>query len=132
MRALNGQAYVRGFARLLETSEGGRIAYERVELADRLADPAFMASFPAGSVGAAYRDFVTREHLSAQGLIDESHKGLSDEEFDPRHPYAWYSRRIRDLATSGTSSPAMAAMRWASSAPVTFSFEETSARRAGP
>ena len=97
MFALNGRAYAEDYARLLETPEGGRIAYERVEFADRLLDPEWVASFPPGSVGAAYRAFQATEHLSMGGLIDESHKALPAEELDQRHPYAWWFRRIRDL-----------------------------------
>lgn len=97
MFALNGRAYAADFARLLETAEGGRIAYERVEFADRLLDPVWAASFPPGSVGAAYQGFQTTQHLSVQGLLDESHKGVPAQELDQRHPYAWWFRRIRDL-----------------------------------
>src|SRR5581483_238898 len=97
MFALNGRAYAEDYARLLETADGGRIAYERVEFADRLGDAAWVASFPPRSVGAAYRDFQATEHLSVQGLIDESHKGVPEQELDQRHPYAWWFRRIRDL-----------------------------------
>ena len=97
MFALNGRAYAEDYARLLETEGGGRIAYERVEFAERLLDAAWVASFPVGSVGAAYRDFQSTEHLSVKGLIDESHKALPERELDQRHPYAWWFRRIRDL-----------------------------------
>jgi ubiquinone biosynthesis protein COQ4 len=97
MFALNGRAYAQDYARLLETSEGGLIAYERVEFADRLLDPAWVARFPPGSVGAAYLHFQSTEHLSVKGLIDESHKGVPALELDQRHPYAWWFRRIRDL-----------------------------------
>src|SRR5579862_169331 len=97
MFALNGRAYAADFVRLLETAEGGRIAYERVEFADRLLDPAWVASFPDGSVGAAYRAFQAAQHFSVLGLIDESHKAVPARELDQRHPYAWWFRRIRDL-----------------------------------
>jgi ubiquinone biosynthesis protein COQ4 len=97
MFALNGRAYAEDYARLLETAEGGRIAYERVEFADRLLDPEWVASFPPGSVGAAYNDFQSTYHLSVKGLIAESHKGVPERELDQHHPYAWWFRRIRDL-----------------------------------
>jgi ubiquinone biosynthesis protein COQ4 len=97
MFALNGRAYAADYARLLASEEGGRIAYERVELAERLLDAGWVDAFPPGSVGAAYRAFQTSEHLSVSGLIDESHKGVPAQELDRRHPYAWWFRRIRDL-----------------------------------
>lgn len=125
MRALNGQAHARGYARLLETADGGRIAYERVELAEKLMDDSWRATFPPGSVGAAYSEFLATQHLSAKGLIDESHKGLPDADLDPRHPHAWFARRIRDLhdiwhVLTGYGRDALGELCL-----VTFSYQET-------
>jgi ubiquinone biosynthesis protein COQ4 len=97
MNALNGNAYEVGYIRLLETPDGGRIAYERVELADKLMDEPFRATFPPGSVGSAYLKFLEIEHISVQGLIDESHKGIPPAEMDEHHPYTWFFRRFRDI-----------------------------------
>ena len=97
MFALNGRAYAEDYARLLETADGGRIAYERVEFSDRLLDTAWVGSFPPGSVGAAYRDFLAANDFSEEGMLEESHKGVPGPELDRRHPYAWWFRRIRDL-----------------------------------
>jgi len=95
MRALNGDVGERNYRRLLTTGEGGRIAYAHVELARRLMDEAFLDSLPPGSVGAAYRDFVRGERLSAQGLVQVSQEGLT--RVDDPHPYAWMGRRTRDI-----------------------------------
>ena len=95
MRALNGSAPARGYHRLLETQQGGRIAYAREEFAQRLMDDAWLDSLPAGSVGAAYRDFVRSERLSAEGLAEVSRKGLAS--IEEQHPYAWFGRRTRDV-----------------------------------
>ncbi len=95
MRALNGKATPKGYARLISTVEGGRIAFERPELAEMLSDRAFIDGLPEGTVGAAYRRFMAEEDLSAQGLVDVSVQG-SGAAFQSPHPYAWYSRRIRD------------------------------------
>ena len=96
MRALAGDAIPRGYGRLLATPQGGRIAYEREEFAQRLSDPAWLASFPAGTVGAAYRDFIAPRGLSAEGLAEESRK-VADTDIDAAHPLAWYARRMRDV-----------------------------------
>jgi len=96
MRSLAGGAIPRGYARLLRSVEGGRIAYEREEFADRLSDSEWLESFGPGTVGAAYRDFIAPRGLSAQGLADESRK-VADSEIDAAHPLAWYGRRIRDV-----------------------------------
>src|SRR5436190_23293542 len=58
MRALNGASTAKGYHRLLATPQGGRIAYERQEFARLLMDDAWLDSLPAGSVGAAYREFI--------------------------------------------------------------------------
>jgi len=55
MRALNGDTTVKNYRRLLETQTGGRLAYERVELAPLLMDPAWLDGFADGTVGSAYR-----------------------------------------------------------------------------
>jgi ubiquinone biosynthesis protein COQ4 len=94
MRALNGGANARNYRRLLETPLGGRLAYEHVELAERLMDDAWLDGFAPGTVGAAYRDFVRSENLSAEGLaeISRARQARADE----RHPHGWFGRRIRD------------------------------------
>ena len=95
MRALNGSSTAKGYHRLLATPEGGRIAYERQELARRLMDDAWLDSLPDGSVGAAYRSFVRAEKLSAEGLAMISRKGAV--QIEEQHPYAWFGRRTRDV-----------------------------------
>jgi ubiquinone biosynthesis protein COQ4 len=95
MRALNGTSTAKGYLRLLETQQGGRIAYERPEFARRLMDDAWLDSLPEGSVGAAYRNFVRSERISAEGLIEVSRQGAPA--VDEQHPYAWMGRRTRDV-----------------------------------
>ena len=58
-------------------------------------DDAWLDSFPAGSVGAAYRDFVRSENLSAEGLAEVSRQVHGRAEV--RHPSAWLGRRTRDV-----------------------------------
>ena len=94
MRALNAGTAKAGYERLLGTQEGGRIAYRRAELAERLSDPAFIAGLPEGSVGAAYAAFLRNTGYSAKGLAAVSR--TDDTARDAEHPYAWFGRRIRD------------------------------------
>lgn len=95
MRALNADSTKKGYERLLGTSGGGRIAYQRQELAPRLSDPAFVNSFPQGSVGAAYARFLEETGYSAEGLAEVSRADSADT--DAQHPYAWFGRRTRDV-----------------------------------
>jgi ubiquinone biosynthesis protein COQ4 len=96
MRALAGKAVPKGYRKLLSTPDGGRIAYEREEFADRLSDGTWLASFAPGTVGAAYREFVAPRGLTAEGLANESRK-VADMDIDAAHPLAWYARRTRDV-----------------------------------
>ncbi|WP_304170911.1 Coq4 family protein [Phenylobacterium aquaticum] len=95
MRALNGTSVADGYHRLLTTVQGGRIAYERKELAARLMDDAWLDSFAPGTVGAAYRHFIRSENLSAEGLAEVSRSVGNEVEI--AHPYAWFGRRNRDV-----------------------------------
>ena len=96
MAALNAGVAAKNYHRLIQTQQGGRIAYQRVELVERLMDPAFLAQFAPGTVGAAYRAFLERTGYSAAGLEqvgNETHGVTGKME----HPYAWFGRRERDV-----------------------------------
>ncbi len=95
MRALTGDSTGQCYRRLCSTARGGRIAYERQEFAHRLMDDAWLDSFPDGTVGAAYRQFVRSQSISADGLAGVSREGAG--EIDALHPVAWMARRIRDV-----------------------------------
>ena len=92
MRALNGDSTRKGYSRLLATAEGGRLAYHREELAQKLSDRAWLAALPPGSLGAVYRDFTDDGGVTPQGLVAVSNHVMMDLE----HPVAWFGRRIRD------------------------------------
>ncbi len=95
MRSLNGTATKKGYHRLLDRPGGGRIAYRRPELAETLSDPAYVASFAPGTVGAAYREWLAETGYTAAGLAEISLGGV--ERLAEEHPYAWFGRRTRDL-----------------------------------
>lgn len=96
MRALNGDTVQKNYRRLLSTAQGGRLAYQRLELSHRFSDRAWIDSLPEGSVGAAYRAFLDRTGYSAQGLADVSYEDAEIER-DVEHPHAWFGRRERDI-----------------------------------
>ncbi|URW75688.1 Coq4 family protein [Sphingomonas donggukensis] len=97
MRALNADASQRGFRKLITTREGGRLAYERVELAERFSDRAWLDALPEGTVGAAYRSFLDRTGFSAKGLADISMNDYDPDAIVHDHPYTWFGRRERDM-----------------------------------
>jgi ubiquinone biosynthesis protein COQ4 len=95
MRALNADTGARNYHRLLDQPGGGRIAFRRTELAELFSDPAYIADFRPGTVGAAYRDFLARTGYSATGLAEVA--SSDNIPHDPEHPYAWFGRRERDI-----------------------------------
>jgi ubiquinone biosynthesis protein COQ4 len=95
MQALSGRSTPKGYARLLNSPEGGRQAYLSQELSDRLMDRAWVASFAPGTVGAAYRDFIAPRGLTAYGLAEDSRKVNGS--IEVAHPVAWFGRRMRDV-----------------------------------
>jgi ubiquinone biosynthesis protein COQ4 len=94
MQSLNGPTAPANFERLMKRRGGPEQAYRRVELAERFSDPAFIASFEPGTVGAAYRAFLEETGYSAAGLAEVSNL---DGRPLVRHPYAWMGRRARDV-----------------------------------
>ncbi len=92
MRALNGDSTRKGYHRLLSTREGGVLAFRREELAEKLSNRAWLATLPAGSLGAVYREFTDSGGVTPMGLVEVSKQVMEGFE----HPVAWYGRRIRD------------------------------------
>lgn len=95
MRALNVGNGARNYEKLIRTTAGNRIAERRVELAELFSDPAYVAAFKPGTLGAAYHDFLARTGYSAMGLAEVSQ--ADDVPHDTEHPYAWFGRRERDI-----------------------------------
>ncbi len=92
MRALNGASTRDGYFRLISTLEGGRIAFERAELAPLLSDRAWLATLPENSLGAAYARFTAAASITPEGLVEVSSRVM----LDMAHPVAWFGRRTRD------------------------------------
>lgn len=96
MRALSGNSVSKGYARLMKTARGGRIAYERDELNDRLMDRQWLESFAPGTVGAAYLAHMDGQGFTADGLKEISEQ-TRDSQVEAAHPFTWYGRRMRDV-----------------------------------
>lgn len=93
MSALTGRSTPRGYGRL--TRVAGSVAYTRDELARKFADPQWLAQFAPGTVGAAYREFMTRENLSVEALRRDN--AAVTPMVEAEHVFAWYARRMRDI-----------------------------------
>lgn len=95
IKALSGSAILRAYLRMLHSEEGGRQAYERLELKSLFDDPDWLAQFGPGTVGEAYRAFRAQRGLTAYGLALQAEE--VDENINANHPVAWYARRMSDV-----------------------------------
>lgn len=79
----------------LGSEHGRKVRASEPYLVPILDDHAALRRLPAGTVAHAYCDFMEREGLTAQGLIDEFDKFRGDRpNFDDQ--LEWYFRRLRD------------------------------------
>jgi ubiquinone biosynthesis protein COQ4 len=79
----------------LSTDRGQEIRRSEPSLVVILDDHAALRKLPVGSLGHVYCDFMEREGLSAQGLVDELDKyRRPDQYFSDQAD--WYFRRVRD------------------------------------
>ena len=94
-RALGRPSLRRGALRFKSTPVGRRVLAERIDLLDTLRDRAALAKLPIGTLGRAYHDFVYRENLSADGLVEASMAGDSHARFDDADMKR-YAERMRE------------------------------------
>ena len=97
LHSLDGATSYRMFIRMLHSLEGGRQAYQRAELAERLRDRAWLARFAPGTYGAAYRDFIEAHPFDNDGLMQLAGAAVDEVAFDLDHPVLWYARRATDV-----------------------------------
>ncbi len=94
MHALRGDAMERGRARMRRCESGQRIMADRPDLVAALMDADRLRRLPEGTLGRVYIDFVTRENITADGLIEASetsgYDGLPED-------VAYYGNRVRDM-----------------------------------
>lgn len=95
IEALNGNAFERNFWAFTNSPDGAKQLSERTYLPPILDDHSWIRALPEGTVGRAYVEFMEREGLSAQGLVDESMKHQTkSREYDD--DMLWYGNRLRD------------------------------------
>jgi ubiquinone biosynthesis protein COQ4 len=93
--SLRGKSALRGARRLGSTQAGRAVLAEKRSLLPALCDRAALAALPAGSFGRAYHDFVVREHISAEGLVEAS---LVQKKYPaPTAEEQLFRERVRDM-----------------------------------
>ena len=96
IQALNGKAVIKKFTAFKASEDGRERLKQKRDLPAILDDHARWEALEQGTLGRAYVDFMKREGLTAQGLVDE-YEGFArqkNEELDP--DILWYGWRLRD------------------------------------
>jgi len=95
IEALNGRELAGDLADFASSDAGKRLIKERPHLPPLLDDHDTLKQLPDGTVGRAYVDFMEREGLTAQGLVDEFEKFAENfTRYDDL--LEWYGNRRRD------------------------------------
>jgi len=95
VEALAGKSYLRNLKAFVTTPKGATRYAERTYLPPLLDDHDTLKQLPQASVGRAYVDFMEREGLSAQGLVDE-YAGFEEKITKYDDDMQWYGNRMRD------------------------------------
>ena len=95
IEALNGNSTQKDFRRFMASEDGPKLLERRSFLPDILDDHAPLKALPIGTVGRTYVDFMEREGLTANGLVQESlEQRKHHQHFDD--DLHWYVNRLRD------------------------------------
>ena len=95
IEALSFDTLSRIAARFEATPGGRALLAGRPDIVTLLADRAWLAQLPSGSVGRAYLDFVTRENISAEGIRAAAMTGATGARRLPP-PLDYVFARMRD------------------------------------
>jgi ubiquinone biosynthesis protein COQ4 len=93
IEALSGRSRTRVFDRFCRTESGQRLLAERPNLLAQLTDRERLLALPPGTLGRTYGEFMSREQISADGLVDASENWLRDDLPADRR---WFADRLRD------------------------------------
>ncbi|NCF76212.1 MAG: hypothetical protein GWP45_03350, partial [Proteobacteria bacterium] len=72
IEALSGDSLRKGFSRFVTTNLGRRVLVDRRSLLETLLNREYLATLPQHSLAAHYLSFVTKENISAKGLVEPS------------------------------------------------------------
>jgi ubiquinone biosynthesis protein COQ4 len=93
---LRGARYINDAEAFLQSAKGTAIRQSGEFLPDILDDHAALWKLPAGSLGRAYVEFMEREGLTANGLVEENAKFTSKvPHYDDQ--IEWFNNRLRDV-----------------------------------
>ena len=95
IESLAGNALEKGFRRFEATATGQRILAEKRSLLDSLRDREMLSEQPKSSLAANYLNFVIKEEISADGLVEPSEDMRSTRNLDEH--LLLFANRQRDM-----------------------------------
>ena len=95
IESLAGNALEKGFRRFEATATGQRILAEKRSLLDSLRDREMLSEQPKSSLAANYLNFVIKEEISADGLVEPSEDMRSTRNLD--EDLLLFANRQRDM-----------------------------------
>ena len=93
IEALSGRTRTKVFDRFVRTESGQRLLTTRPNLLAQLTDRESLLALPPGTLGRTYGEFMSREQISADGLVDASEDWLREDLSAERR---WFADRLRD------------------------------------
>jgi ubiquinone biosynthesis protein COQ4 len=93
IEALSGRTRTKVFDRFVRTPSGQRLLAERPNLLAKLTDREALLALPPGTLGRTYGEFMSREQISADGLVEASEDWLREDLPAERR---WFADRLRD------------------------------------
>ncbi len=97
MRALTGKSLWKQYVKFRGLESGQQILAEQRDLLLTLADRAALQQLPEGTLGKAYIDFMEREGITAEGLVEASEEVYTDFTDKDLERYVMRTREMHDL-----------------------------------
>lgn len=97
MRALTGKSFYKQYLKFKANETGQRILTQERDLLQTLANREALMALPEGSLGKTYIDFMEREGITAEGLVEASEDAYTDFTDKNMERYAMRTREMHDL-----------------------------------
>ena len=97
MRALTGKSLWKQYVRFCKIPTGLQILSEQRDLLTTLADRTALRKLPEGTLGKNYIDFMEREGITAEGLVEASEETYAEFTDDDLERYVMRTREMHDL-----------------------------------
>lgn len=97
MRALTGKSLFKQYRKFCATETGQKILREKRDLLTTLADRETLKKLPEGTLGKTYIDFMVREGITAEGLVEASEPTYTEFTDKDLERYTMRTREMHDL-----------------------------------